>query len=229
MLEDFNRTQFRRGHAAFLAHMQNEGGVPFTSFGHPFLVDDEIDYKWRIRREGHTRLKLDRWAKWSPGKGHILGAAKAACHGDISGNLLEHRFGPNNSDSPLYRVNGTASIRDLESQLRDFLLGGGSHPEDVGPRFDRFADFLRARKLGCKWPFLPYLLFLLRPQTYFPILPGPFDRLFAFYGLPISISGHVEWARYLHVLRLADRLRELLSGYGVPNAIEVQSYMWVVS
>ncbi len=230
MLEHFSVIQFRRGHAAFLSHMQREGGVPFTGFGHPFLVDDEIAYKWRIRHEGRTRLQLDKWARWAREHGHILRATREACHGNVSGNLLEHRFGPKgNSDSPLYGVRTREAIKSLEEQLYNFLLGGSSRPEDVGPRFDRFADFLRAEKLGCKWPFLAYLLFLLSPQTYFPILPGRFDRLLEFYGLSPTLVGRVEWSRYLLVLRLADRLRELLAAYGTPDAIQLQSYMWVVS
>ena len=210
--------------------MEKEGGVPFTCFGHPTLVDTEIEYKWQIRHEGRTQLQLHRWSRWSPGTGRILQAAKDACHGNVSRNLLEHRFGAKgNSDSPLYRVDDAVAIRELESQLRDFLLGGSPQPEDIGPRFDRFAEFLRAEKLGCKWPFLAYLLFLLRPQTFFPILPGRFDRLLEFYGLPPVLSGRVEWTKYLLVLQLADLLRDLLAAYGVANAVEVQSYMWVVS
>ena len=44
---DIDITKFNMGHEAFMMHMQNRSnGIPFTSFQHPFLVKDEIAYKW---------------------------------------------------------------------------------------------------------------------------------------------------------------------------------------
>src|SRR6266550_4118089 len=94
MLRSLDPSQFRRGHDAFLNHMEKEGGVPFTGFGHPFLVDQEIDYKWRIRNQGRLALQLERWKGWPLGKGRILNAARDATDGKISANLLEHSYGP---------------------------------------------------------------------------------------------------------------------------------------
>jgi len=83
--------------------------------------------------------------------------------------------------------------------------------------------------LGCKWPFLAYLSFLLQPTQYFPVLPGRFEKLLHFYGINFKFAGKVEWKRYSFLLDVADLLKEKLSIYGKINAIHVQSYMWVVS
>src|SRR5882762_3181956 len=104
MLDNLDLVQFRRGHAVFLDFMEKKGAVPFTSFGHPFFVDDEVDYKHRIRDEGRKALQLDQWERWQSGNGRILRAAKTATDGKVSGNLLEHKYGKRNSNGSLYRV-----------------------------------------------------------------------------------------------------------------------------
>lgn len=70
---------------------------------------------------------------------------------------------------------------------------------------------------------------MLQPQTYFPIRPSRFDRLSKYYGVNNTVSGYVSWKRYSILLDLAESLRSKLALYGNLNAIELQSYMWVVS
>lgn len=120
-------------------------------------------------------------------------------------------------------------MREFEDELYEFMLGGSTTSESFGVRFDAFADFLRNRKLSCKWPFLAYLSFLLQPTQYFPVLPGRFEKLLNFYGINFKFSGKVEWKRYSFLLDVAELLKEKLSIYGQINTIHVQSYMWVVS
>ena len=76
---------------------------------------------------------------------------------------------------------------------------------------------------------MAYLAFLLSPQSYFPILPTRFDELLHFYGIKRSISGHVSWERYSILLKLAEELKSRIAIYGQASAIEIQSYMYVVS
>jgi hypothetical protein len=109
------------------------------------------------------------------------------------------------------------------------MLGGGDTPNEFGPRFDAFADYLRDNHLSCKWPFVSHLAFLLRPSTYFPVKPTPFNDLLEYYGLEDKVAGHVDWNRYLLLMELADWLRERLSGYGTADIVEIHSYMWVVA
>src|SRR5438128_1761699 len=135
MLSNFDLVQFRRGHEAFLDFMEQKGGEPFTSFVHSFFVDDEIDYKHRIRDEGRRALQVDQWPRWIAGKGRILQAAKNATDGKVSGNLLEHKYGKRNSNGALYRVESRQSIAGLESEIREFLTGD-PRPEHMGARFD---------------------------------------------------------------------------------------------
>ena len=76
---------------------------------------------------------------------------------------------------------------------------------------------------------MAYLAFIYAPHRYFPILPNAFDRLFGALGLPDTISGRVSWENYSRVLDLADELRSSLSRYGRAGAIDIQSYMWILS
>lgn len=223
--------KFEIAHEAFKQHMlRQSGGVPFTSFRHPDLRRGEIAYKWEIYSRAQQVLDLRKWDQWIKIPGRIIDALKEACSPSISSNLLEHRYGPQRySESALYKADRSDLIAGLERQLFDFFLGGDSTPSEFAPRFDALAKYLRDKHLGCKWAFLAYLAFLLDPQTYFPVLPTRFDKLLGYYGISKSVSGYVSWDRYSILLDLAEVLKSKLAMYGQPDAIEIQSYMWVVS
>jgi hypothetical protein len=223
--------RFHLAHQAFLRHMQANArnGEPFTSFEHSFLLEDEINFKRTAIALGRRALQLQHWQQWRSETGNILQAVKEACKQESSENLLEHRWGTQGgSYKALYRVKMQDEIRGLEDALFDFFLGGDLAPDSFGPRFDRFADYLRANSLGCNWDFVAYLAFLANPQRYFPIRSTRFDSLLKFYGVPRSIGGRVTWERYCVLLDLAEELKERLAFYGSADAIEIQSYMWVI-
>lgn len=227
-----NAAAFESCHENFLDFMQqNANGEPFTNFQHPFLVDDEVSYKWTAYRNGRDALSLNKWHQWKAGDGRTIQAVKNACLlPGVGANWLEHRFGAKgNSDAPLYRVEGFSQVRELEEQLHTLMIGGSDTPDAFSRRFDMFADYLRNRHLSCKWPFVSHLAFLLRPTTYFPVKPDRFNNLLGYYGLQDKIAGRVDWNRYSILMELADWLRERLSGYGTADIIEIHSYMWVVA
>lgn len=227
-----NEARFESCHRAFLTYVQQQaGGEPFSNFQHPFLVDDEISYKWAAYRNGRDAIALSNWNHWKPGQGRIIEAIKAACSPSIGANWLTHRFGSTQGDSaaPLHRVQDREQIKRLEEQLQNLMLGGPDTPDEFGLRFDEFAEYLRKNHLSCKWPFVSHLAFLLRPTTYFPVKPTPFDNLLAYYGLANKVAGHVDWDRYLLLMELVDWLKERLSSYGSANTVEIHSYMWVVA
>jgi hypothetical protein len=212
--------------------MQQKGhGEPFTNFQHPFMVKDEIAYKWTAYSNGSSALHLDRWKKWKPGDGRTIQAVKNACSlPGVGANWLEHRFGAKgNSDAALYRVKSRSEIKALEEQLHMLMIDGPDTPDAFAPRFDAFSEYLRKHHLSCKWPFVSHLAFLLRPTTYFPVKPSRFNKLLAYYGLQEKVAGHVDWSRYSVLMQLADWLRERLSGYGMADVVEIHSYMWVVA
>jgi hypothetical protein len=222
--------KFEAAHQLFEQHLLSQSnGVPFTSFQHPFLQQSEIDYKREVSKKAKEALCLDRWSQWINEKGKILQATREACK--LSENLLDHKYGwKNSSESSLYTVEKSDEIRGLESQLANFFLGGSSKTTEFCFRFDALANYLRMNRLGCPWAFLSYLAFLLNPQTYFTVRPSYFDALFHFYGINESISGFVSWERYSLLLELVeDFLKAKLTKYGQADAIEIHSYMWVVS
>ncbi|MBE7467633.1 MAG: DUF3883 domain-containing protein [Anaerolineales bacterium] len=223
--------KFEEGHEKFLQHMlTHSNGIPFTNFQHKFLVDDEIDYKKIIYGKAKGELSLSEWKKWLKASGKIIQTTQAACMSTVSKNLLYHRKGlRNSSEQSLYKVETPSAIRELEKQLYEFFLSGASAPNEFGPRFDAFANYLRQNSLGCNWRFMAYLAFLVSNDFYFPILPENFDRLLDFYRIRQRLTGFVSWEKYEVLLELAALLKDKLAIYGQPNMIEIQSYMWVVS
>lgn len=231
MTIQLDKSRFRQAHAAFLQHMQDGGdGVPFTSFGHRFFVTNEVSYKSDSLRRGREALRLDQWCKWLKTPGRITEALKDACKPTVSHNLMEHRYGEAKSSySTLYRLQTGLAISAFEHQVFA-LLGASKETEQAfGEEFDRFAEHLRSQRLGCKWDFLAYLMFLLRPERCFPIRSSHFENVLRFYGVEEEITGRVTWERYRTILAVADALKSELSVYGTPTAIEIQSYMWVIS
>lgn len=146
-----NEAAFESCHENFLAYMQEKAnGEAFTNFQHPFLVDDEVSYKWTAYRNGRDALSLDKWHRWKAGDGRTIQAVKDACLlPGVGANWLEHRFGAKgNSDAPLYRVEGRVQIKELEEQLHTLMIGGSDSPNAFARRFDMFADYLRNRHLS---------------------------------------------------------------------------------
>ncbi len=217
--------KFNNAHVAFKKRMlKASNGERFVGFNHAFLYEDEIRYKHAVHEKASKALQLNKWRIWKKKPGKIRQALREACA--VSDNLLEHRYGPKgNSDSPLY-MNATDNVGELEKHFIDFFQGDG----EIEDRFDSLAKYVRVNKLGSKWPFFSYLVFLYNPQQYFPILSGPFDRLLNYYGANETISRkQITWKRYSVLLNLAEALKEKLVAYGPINAIQIQSYMWVVS
>lgn len=226
-----DKARFHQAHQAFLEHMKKKAeGVPFASFSHRFFVTDEVSYKAEALRKGREALSLEKWANWLATPGKITEAMKVACSPSISANLLEHRYGTeSNSYSALYRLDSSGKSAAFERQVMLLVQKSGQSEQEFGNQFDEFAEHLRENGLGCKWDFLAYLLFLLRPERCFPIKPTYFEKVIAFYGIDEKISGTVSWSRYVLVLDVADALKQELLMYGTATAIEIQSYMWVVS
>ena len=227
-----DRQAFDAVHQAFLDHMQdNPAGVPFRSFDHPWLAKVELNYKQHALLEGRKALALDRWGDHEPGQGKILAAVRNACVEDIAANLLTYRYGDatGNSAAPLYRVEAKDEIREIEEEL--LSLAGVTTTAGIpfGDRFDRFADFLRKSKLGCKWDFMSYLAFLLEPAQCFPVHSGRLEALIRFYGINEAIQARVHWATYQVLFDVADALRENLIEYGATSPLQIQSYMFIVA
>jgi len=73
MPTDLGPERFAVADRLFCDWMQERsGGVPFTSFQHRFLVDDEIAYKWHVYHETTGVVDLGRWPKWKPDSIHIV-------------------------------------------------------------------------------------------------------------------------------------------------------------
>ena len=139
-----------------------------------------------------------------------------------------------NSSRALYMTQkkGTEADRAAMDAELVALFDGPTEPAVFGPRFDRFAEYLRANRLGCPWDLMAYLAFIADDdRRYVPIKSGPFQTALRYYGDDTPLSGYVTWARYEAVLGLVDSVGSWLGvRYGSPpRPIEVQSYLWVVA
>jgi len=222
--------KYRSLHDAFLQKMKDESnGIPFTNFRHQVLLEGEIRYKWGVSVNGEAALQLQKWQSWRKTPGKVIDAVKAACDPKVSQGFLHHRHGmDNSSESPLYRVTTDEEKGLLEDRLFA-LYDCRTSLDDFGREFDNLADHVRGNSLGCNWTFFAYLAFILLPEKCFPILPSQFDKLLKFYGVNRTVSGKVTWERYVILLDLADTLKERLAAYAPSDAIDVQSYIYVVS
>jgi hypothetical protein len=215
---------FRQAHSWFEAHVRaKSGGVPFVSFEHPFLQSDEIRYKKRAAADGERALELDSWRSWRGQPERIIDAVREACSPSVSQNLVEHRWGP-----PFTEIDDSVA-EGLSDHFRALFLGGPNDRHHFGPRFDALADFLRANSISCQWHVMAYLAFLANPRRFFPIRPTHFEDLAEFYGSEVKIQGRVEWSRYEPLLDIAHELRGLLKLFHPADAIDIQSYMFVVA
>jgi hypothetical protein len=225
-----DKHKFRQAHRAFLRQMESKGGVPFTSFGHIFLVKNEISYKHEALRRASEVICFAKWKAWQKQPGRIVAALKEACKPSVSNNLLEHRYGEQKgSYKALYRLEDDAEVRGFEQEVVALYEAIRAPDHVLGPQFDAFAEHLRKCHLGCNWDFVAYLLFLMRPERFFPIRSSRFGRVLTFYGVTGEFEGKVTWDRYKLLLDVAEALKEELAVYGTPDAIQLQSYMWVVS
>ncbi len=229
---DFNK--FVEGHELFLCYTKKESeiGANFEGFDHDFIQSDEIIYKRTVEKKGRAALNLNKWRKWREETGKILEAVREACrhHDNLLGRSGEKYGLKAGAESPLYRVNTKNEIRGLEKELYDFFLGGNHEKSYFGQRFDYFCNYLKENKLGCKWPFPAYLAYLMNPKMYFPVSAEKFDALLGYYDINNTIGKKIYWETYLLLIEVADELSVLLKerGYGDLDAIEIQSYMYVV-
>ncbi len=221
--------KFQIAHEAFEQfEYSKSGGIRFTDFQHPFFVKDETAWKWKVYYDAMKALNLEKWEQWKRTPGKIVQATKQACNASLY--FLDHKHGQQNfSDAALYRVSDTEQIKNLEHQLFEFFKGGLSTPTDFGVRFDAFAAYLGRNRLACKWDFISYLAFLLCPQIYFPIRATYVDALLNHYGVAEKISHHISWEQYCILLELAEILKSKLALYGEADAVQIQSYMWVIA
>lgn len=223
--------KFARGNEAFLAHMKKMGeNVPFKGFGHRFFVTDETAYKEETLAKARRILQPAKWPEWrEKHSGRIVEKLREACQPAVAGNLLEHKFGhEQGSYGAIYKV-APEDVATFEGHCVQLFLASMAADVVVGEAVDAFADYLREKRLGCKWEFVAYLLFILKPERFFPIRSTHFERVLKFYGVDTKISGRVEWSRYKTILDVADAVKEKLAVFGLPTAIQVQSYMWVIS
>lgn len=227
-LRQIDDNAFRRGHQAFLAKMQEQAGVPFQGFDHRSFVAYELSFKYQTLRDARKAMEIGKWPRWIARPGKILNALRKAVKADAKGKLLTHSHGEKNGGyKSLYLVEDE-DIPQLE-QLFVQLQQAADNDLAVGPAFDKLADFLKDRSLGRTWEFLSYFLFLMRPERFFPLHSGAFQRVLDFYKTGHQLKNRVTWEAYEGLLEVADQVRGRLLPYGTARAIDVQSYMWVVS
>jgi|GEM_PF-3840124 len=224
---------FQAAHQMFLNYYEHHEGwprIPFRSFSHPAFVMTELCYKYSAYQQAHKALQLSRWDRWIKDQPlRIFQATEGACDPKITTNLFILRFGKAHSPlAPFAQAQSQAAQVEMAHQLYEFFLGGKTDPEALGPRFDRFVEFLAHRGYRRSWTLLSYLLFLIDPERYFPVRADYLDTVLKFYGLPLRLSRHIQWQYLNELLCVFDALRQKLRAYRPSTNLDIQSYCYII-
>ncbi len=225
-----NDEQFKKAHQLFEEKLLSKSnGVSFTNFNHPVFLEDEINYKIDIiSKTNHLRSLDDLHSIRTMGT--LLKNLREACSPPVSKNLLMGtNYGPDSSSAAsLFQIKKELEV-EYEKILSEFFIFANNSHEEFGKKFDEIILFLQKNDLKTDWRFLAYLAFIANPEKYFPIHPTQFEKLLQFYGNQYKLRANFSWKLYSIILELAEILKIKLAKYGRPDAIQIQSYMWVVS
>lgn len=211
----------------FLAVNRGHDGRDFSQFSdRGWLYGDEIKYKHRVWYRANDILDLPSWSKLTTGEGEICRRVTKAF--EAAENLVLRRWGDVGyrgwSEPP------DGQMAELEELTRRMMTAGESR-DDVVSHFDTLCEFLRRHQRPCQWPPMSYLLFLRDKEHFFPVHPGEFQALLENLAVEATISGHCNGENLAVLLQVADEIAEDLrdGGYQPRDAIDVQSFMWVVA
>jgi len=223
--------RFQEAHKIFEKEMYDRsGGIPFTSFNHPQLLKDEINYKKQIVEKTESLRSSSNLDQWIKTKGALLTKIREACSQKTSENLLMGaQYGAERSSASSLDLVPETLMTEYERILYDFFISANSSTDEFGEKFDQLIEFLQKNELSVNWRYLAYLSFIANPAKYFPIQPTLFEKLLQFYGNQYKLRASFSWNQYSILLELAEILKSKLAKYGNLDSIQIQSYMWVVS
>ena len=224
---------FQEAHQMFVDYYEHYEGwphIPFRSFSHPAFVMTELCYKYSAYQQAHKALQLHKWDGWIEDNPlMIFRATERACDPKLTTNLFILRHGVEHSPlAPFAQAQSEAAQVELAHQLYELFLGGSSDPEALGPRFDRFVEFLAHRGYRRRWTLMSYLLFLIDIERYFPIRARYMDKVMEFYGLSLRLSHHIQWQYLYELLQIFDALRQKLRPYRPSTNLDIQSYCYII-
>lgn len=225
---------FRKGHAKVKEYLESFSGKPFDEFQHDEFVSRETRYKRQIIWEASNHLELERWKGWQrhrPGK--ILEQLRIVCDQKIAQNLIQEKYGKTRDTAkPLYRIEDSGAISEFEGLLFTFFTSARNDPPAIfGSHFEKLMSFGRANSLHINWAFISYLAFLANHHIYFPFRPKFFEKVLELYEIEFRLQKRIKWINYSRLLNIADQLKVKLNalGFSVADAIQIQSYMWVLA
>jgi hypothetical protein len=224
---DITDDRLCRMDAVFRHVIRSRHGKEFSTFQDcPWLDEQEMQYKRKAWREAMAALELARWESLILHPGEIC--KRVSCAMGRAGNLIPLKWGDRSFGG--WTQTRPEDIPALEELTRQTMEDGQTTAQ-VADSFSALCDFLRARHYPCQWPPMAFLLFLLDKQRFFPVHAGKFQDLLDELGLPVSVYGRVTGAGLMALLELSWAIREHLEAHGCcpRDAIDVQSYMWVVA
>lgn len=226
-----NEEQFKKAHSLFEEKLQTESnGIPFTDFNHPVLLNEEINYKREVVKKTSHLRSLDNLHQLIKTKGDLIGKLKEVCSPSVSKNLIMGtNYGIDGSSAASLHLVKEEFVLEYEKILFEFFTFANNSQEEFGKKFDELISFLQKHDLKTDWRFLAYLAFIANPEKYFPIQPTLFEKLLQFYGNQYKYRASYSWKLYSILLELGEILKIKLAKYGKLDAIQIQSYMWVVS
>lgn len=113
-----DRKKFLITHRAFENEMEEKGGQRFRSFGHQHFMTSEVLDKLKSLQRGGEILQFSNWRAWASSPGRIVAALKDACKREVSGILMEHKYGEMKSRYVLSRLTSSLFRRQCDSPTR---------------------------------------------------------------------------------------------------------------
>ncbi|MBI5653811.1 MAG: DUF3883 domain-containing protein [Chloroflexi bacterium] len=221
-MPDINRATLNKYFLDFVDFVEQESGIPFTSFSNPY-IDRQENYKFKVHSIALDNLRCLNWKRTDIGTGKIISRVISAIEVPKN-NLLrwENQWGESaRVHQSLYEArNDRAILKKYETVLYNFFCGSASAPQC----FDALMNLA-----GKKYTFIAYLFFLKDIRMYMPIAPANFDKVFAMLGIDLITSKHCSWDNYGAYNALISEVRDFLASKieSEVQLLDAHSFLWI--
>lgn len=201
--------------------------IPFDSFSHTW-IDNEENYKSRVRTEARNRLKLSEWVENKIGTGIIIDKVISAIEiwePNLENNLLNWgaKYGDKakNHRSLINSKSEYSTLKEYEQILYNFFLS-------KVPDKDSFN--MIQKHAGKMYAFIAYLFFIKDERKYLPIATKTFDLAFKDLGLDFWTSYNCSWENYSLYNKSIGYIKSFLEekNIGEVRLIDAHSFLWIL-
>lgn len=207
----------------FLDYVIHESGQPFIDFATGYVQHHE-SYKYELRDEALSILKVETWTKDQIGEGEILS------------KIIQILELPNNNLVDTRRRAGEGS-----EQHYDFISALNERSQCVqfeSVLFDLFksnksGEVLFNELIGLikhKYPIIAFLFFIKNDREFLPISPTNFEHAFRMVGCDLRLSHQCSWENYSLYLQVIHQVKDALESklHQSVTLLDAHSFLWII-